>query len=97
MSVEMISALFTGVTGLLSGIAVLLATRSRRVSEDSRYVRRAYRRLQDKFLAAMAHMFVLETKLAERGIPVPARPEILDAEDDDDGPAHQPASANVRS
>jgi len=93
----MISALFTGVTGLLSGLAVLLATRSRRVSEDSRYIRRAYRGLQDKFLAAMGHMFVLETRLAEKGIPVPPRPEILETDEDDDGPTPQPAPAGRRA
>jgi hypothetical protein len=91
VSVELISAMFTGLTGLLSGLAVLLATRSRRVSEDSRHIRRGYRVLQDKYLAAMGHLFKLETRLAEHGFPVPARPEILESDDDDDGPTPQPA------
>lgn len=85
MSVEMISAIFTGLTGLLAAVAAVLANRSRRVSEDSRAVRRGARELQRKFLAAIQHIFALETELARRGLPVPARPEILEKDDDDDG------------
>jgi hypothetical protein len=92
MSVEMISAVFTGLTGLLAGLAAVLANRSRRVSEDSRAVRRGYRDLQKRFTAALQHIFTLETELAQRGLRVPARPEILEKDDDDDGSAPQRAS-----
>jgi len=92
MSVEVISAVFTGLTGLLAGLAAVLATRSRRVSEDSRSVRRGYRELQRKFVAAVAHIFTLETELAQRGLRVPERPEILEKDEDEDGPAPERAS-----
>lgn len=95
MSVEMISAVFTGLTGLLAGLAALLANRSRRVTEDSRLIRRQARQLQKRLLAALGHIFTLETELAERGLPVPPRPEILEADDDDDGPTTQPARADA--
>lgn len=95
LSVELISAVFTGLTGLLAATAAVLANRSRRVGEDSRAVRRQARLLQKKLLAALQHIFSLEHELAERGITPPARPEILEMDDDDDGPAPQPAGANV--
>jgi hypothetical protein len=88
MSVEMISAVFTGLIGLLTALAALLANRSRRVSEDSRTIRKQARELQKKFVAAMGHIFVLETTLASRGVAPPERPKILEQDDeDDDGPA----------
>jgi hypothetical protein len=93
MSVELISAIFTGLTGLLAGLAAVLAQRSRRVTEDSRAVRRGYRQLQKRFLAAMDHIFVLE-QLVPAGRR-PPRPEILEADEDDDGPTAQPARANA--
>lgn len=80
----MISAIFTGLTGLLAGLAAVLATRQRRISEDSRLVRRQARDLQRKYLAAAQHIFALESELAIRGIPVLDRPEILERDDDDD-------------
>lgn len=96
MSVEMISAVFTGCVGILTALAALLANRSRRVGEDNRAIRRQARELQRKFLVAIGHIFTLETELAKRGAPVPARPEILDKdEDDDDGPS--PQRSNVRA
>lgn len=84
MSVELISAIFTGLTGLLAALAALLANRSRRVSEDSRYTRRQARALQRRYLAAQDHIFALETELARHGFPVPARPAILEDDDDDE-------------
>jgi hypothetical protein len=94
VSVEVISAVFTGLTGLLAAVAAVLANRSRRVGEDSRAIKRQYRLLQRKLLAALEHIFALEHELAARGIPRPERPEILE-QDDDDGPAPTPARANA--
>lgn len=85
----MISAIFTGLTGLLAGLAALLATRSRRMSEDSRLIRRQARDLQRQYIASVQHIFVLETELARRGLPIPARPEILERDGDDDDGAPQ--------
>lgn len=95
MSVELISAMFTGLTGLLAAGAAVLAQRSRRVGEDSRAIRRQARTLQKKLLAALQHIFSLEHELAERGIQPPARPDILESDDDDDGPPTRPEAANV--
>lgn len=95
MSVEIVSAMFTGLTGLLAAIAALLANRSRRVTEDSRLLRRQVRQLQRKVLAALQHIFALEHELAERGIRIPARPEILEADDEDDGPTPQTAGSHA--
>lgn len=95
MSVEMISALFTGLTGLLAALAAVLANRSRRVSEDSRSIRKQARDLQRRYIAAIGHIFALETELARRGLSVPPRPEILESDDDDGSaplavPSHVP-------
>jgi hypothetical protein len=87
LSVELVSAIFTGLTGLLAAVAAVLANRSRRIGEDSRTIRRQARTLQRKFLAALSHIFTLETELAARGLAVPPRPEALEQDaDDDDGP-----------
>jgi hypothetical protein len=93
LSVELISAIFTGLTGLLAALAAVLAQRSRRVSEDSRHIRRGYRELQKKFNAALNHIFALENTLAGRGIPIPPRPATLESDDDDEQPASARASA----
>jgi hypothetical protein len=87
LSVELISATFTGLTGLLAAVAAVLAGRSRRVAEDGRFYRRLAREAQRKFLAALAHINLLEEELVQARHPVPPRPEILEADEDDDGPA----------
>lgn len=91
----MISAVFTGLTGFLAVLAGILANRSRRRGEDGRVVRKLYRELQRKFLAAMEHIFLLEQELVEARRPVPDRPQILEQDDDDDGPTPTPVGANV--
>lgn len=91
----MISAVFTGLTGILAVVAGILANRSRRRGEDSRAIRKLYRDLQRKFLAAMEHIFLLEQELVEARRPVPDRPQILEQDDDDDGPTPPPVGANV--
>lgn len=92
MSVEVISAMFTGLTGLLAAVAAVLAGRSRRVAEDGRFYRRLAREVQRKFLAALAHINLLEEELVQARRPVPPRPEILEADEDDDGPTSAPAA-----
>lgn len=95
LSVELISAVFTGLTGLLAATAAVLAGRSRRVAEDGRFYRRLAKEAHNKFLIALRFIYVLETELAEHGHRVPPRPAELDKDDDDDGPAPQPAGANA--
>jgi len=85
----MISAIFTGLTGLLAAIAAVLANRARRVSEDGRFYRRQARDLQRKLLAALGHINLLEELLVNARRPVPDRPEILETDDDDDGSPRQ--------
>lgn len=87
MSVEVISAVFTGLTGLLAALAAVLAGRSRRVAEDGRFYRRLARVAQRKLLAALAHINLLEEELVRARRPIPPRPEILETDEDDDGPA----------
>jgi hypothetical protein len=96
LSVELISAIFTGLTGLLAATAAILAGRSRRVAEDGRFYRRLAREAQRKFQAALTHIYRLEEELIHARRPVPPRPEILEADEDDDGPAPtRPAGANA--
>jgi len=95
-SVELITAIFTGLTGLLAVIATVLANRSRRVGEDTRYYRRQARDLHSWKLAAISYINLLEEQLTLARRPLPARPEILEKDDDDDG-TPQPAGANARA
>lgn len=87
ISVEAIGSIFSGLVLVIGALATYTANRSRRVAEDQKHLRRQFRTLQKKFIAACQHMFRLETELAERGLNVPARPAILEADDDDDQPA----------
>jgi hypothetical protein len=84
LSVELISAIFTGLTGLLAATAAVLAGRSRRTAEDGRFYRRLAREAQKKFLAALAHINLLEEELVQARRPVPPRPELLEADEDDE-------------
>ena len=84
ISVEAIGAVFSGLVLVIGALATFTANRSRRVGEDRKALKRQYRNLQRKFLAGVQHIFKLETELAERGIHVPPRPAILEADDDDD-------------
>lgn len=95
-SVELITALGTGLSTVLGALAVLLANRSRRTAEDGRFYRRMARETHSKFLAALEHINVLEEALIRARRPIPARPKILES-DDDDGPPTQPAGAHAAS
>jgi hypothetical protein len=88
VSPELIGTIFTGMTALLASVAALMAGRNKRISDDGRYFRRQARYLQRKVLAALGHIFLLEHELAERGLPIPPRPEILEGDDDDDAAVH---------
>lgn len=88
MSPEVINALFQGAVLLLGGLGLTAAQRGRRQV----VTRREYRALQRRYLAALAHVFALESELSARGIRSPDRPAELE-DDDDDGPALPPAPA----
>lgn len=90
----MITAVFTGLTGLLAAVAAVLANRTRRVGEDTKFYRRQARDLQRKLLSALAHINLLEEQLILARRPLPERPAILEKDDDDDG-SPQPAGARA--
>jgi hypothetical protein len=96
---ELISAISTGSTGILVGIAGLLASRTRRVAEDQRILKRQVRatmvqnrRLQRHVVALTQHVFILEMQLAALGANVPERPPILELEIPDDEEPDEPPS-----
>jgi hypothetical protein len=97
VSVELVSAISTGLIGLLGAVAAILANRSKRRSENDRAARRFYRDLERKLNAALRHITTLELALSSRGHLVPDRPEILEPDDDDDGPTPAALGANVRA
>lgn len=83
-----IGAVFTGLTGLIAGLAAYTASRQRRVAEDQRVLRRQVRTLQKQLVVTLEHIFALELSMAQHGLPVPDRPKILERPaDDDDEPA----------
>lgn len=86
MSPELVGSIFSGLVLLVGALATYTANRSRRIGEDQRTLRRQFRELQRKYLAAVGHMFSLEVELAERNLRVPKRPAILEADNDDDDP-----------
>lgn len=90
VSAELIGSVFSGLVLLVGALATYTANRSRRLGEDQRALRKQARSYQRRFLAAMAHIFRLEVELAEKGLPVPARPGVLEDADDDDGPVLPP-------
>jgi hypothetical protein len=98
VSPETITALSTGMIGVLGVIATILSTRSKRRTETDRVARKAYRTLERKFLSAMGHVFRLENIIVGLGGVPPDRPEILEQDDDDDdGPAPAPVGADARA
>ncbi len=94
MSPELLGSIFTGLTGLLAALAAFTATRNRRITEDRKALKKQARTYQRRLLSALDHIFDLEQLLARRGIQVPARPEILEMDDDDDEPVARPPAAS---
>jgi len=86
ISPELVGSIFSGLVLLVGALATYTASRSRRVGEDARTLRRDLRTLQKKYVKALQHIFRMETVLADRGFDVPARPAELEAADDDDPP-----------
>lgn len=83
ISPELVGSVFSGLVLLVGALATYTASRSRRVGEDARTLRRDLRTLQKRYVAALQHIFRIETVLADRGLDVPARPAELEADDDD--------------
>lgn len=70
-----IGAMFQGLAALAVALGLTAAGRSRRSAVD----RGAFRTLQRECLAWADHGYTLERRLAGAGLPVPARPAILEA------------------
>jgi hypothetical protein len=83
ISPELVGSIFSGLVLLVGALATYTASRSRRVGEDARTLRRDLRTLQKRYVAALKHIFHMETALAHRGLEVPERPAELEADDDD--------------
>jgi hypothetical protein len=83
ISPELVGSVFSGLVLLVGALATYTASRSRRVGEDARSLRRDLRALQKRYVAALQHIFHMETTLADRGLAVPVRPAELEADDDD--------------
>jgi hypothetical protein len=76
---QQITAAFQGAAVLLTGVASLAALRSSRAASG----RRAGRERDRLLLAALGHITKLERYIARRGLPVPARPALLEGDDSD--------------
>lgn len=87
-----ITAIFTGLTGLIAAMAAFVASRSRRITEERRDLRRRVRHLERQVLALAEHTFTLELEIARRGGQVPDRPIILEQlnADSDESPPDPP-------
>lgn len=84
MTPEAIAAIFTGLTGLIAALAAFTATRSRRLTQDQRVLRRRVRLLERQTLVLVEHVFRLELEVARNGGKVPERPLILEQLDADE-------------
>lgn len=89
MTPEQVTAIFTGLTGLIAALAAFTASRSRKVAADQRTLRKRVRTLERQVLALVEHTFTLELEIARTGGRIPDRPGILEQlnEDDEDEPA----------
>jgi hypothetical protein len=104
VSSEAITAIFTGLTGLIAALAAFMATRNRRITMDQGILRRRVRQLERQVLALSAHTFALELEIARHGGRVPDRPLILEQlhadtdtdPDDEAGAAPDPPRAAGR-
>ena len=78
-----INAVFSGLVLLLGALATLITARGRRAGVQ----RREFRALQRRYLAALTHIFSLESLVAGLGVAPPARPAAIESADDDELPA----------
>lgn len=90
MTPELATSLFQGLALLLGALGISAGARVRR----SAISRKEWRHREKIILAWAAHAFRLEEILSSRGIPVPARPKILEPPDDDGDDASAPAQAS---
>ena len=90
MSADVLTAVFVGVGTLLTALTGFAAQRARSAGIS----RGQYRRLERRFILALALIFAHESDRARRGLPAIDRPDGLDESDDDgDPPAPAPRAA----
>lgn len=89
---ELVSSLFGGLALLVGALATFTASRSKRIGEDQRFRKRELRRYRDRDEVLVAYVYRMRRELAERGLPIPALPKILEDDDEHDVPSVAPAS-----
>ena len=83
MSADVLTAVFVGLGTVLTAVTGFAAQRTRARGITTRQ----YRKLEKRFLIALAHIFAVEQDYTlATGRPARARPEGLDEVDDDDSP-----------
>jgi hypothetical protein len=90
MSVEGLAVVITALSGLISGLGLVLTNRSKQVKTDRKSDRRLIGRYETKDRKAMIHIRQLELDLIDAGKTPRERPvelgaEWLFADEDDDG------------
>lgn len=74
---QIIGASLTGLAGVITAIAGLMATRRRTDEGDLAWCEEERLQAQDDLLLALRHVFLLERTLAAAGHDVPPRPDPL--------------------
>lgn len=74
---QIIGAALTGIAGVITATAGLMATRRRTDESDLAWCEEERLQAQDDLLAALRHVFDLERRMAAAGVDVPPRPEAL--------------------
>jgi hypothetical protein len=92
MSVEGLAVVITALSGLISGLGLVLTNRSQQVKKARKSDRKLLARYEQRDQKALMHIRALELKLIECGETPRARPSELgpdwlfaDDEDDDEG------------
>lgn len=78
MTPELITALFTGVVGVIAAVSAFTANRSRRVEIEHRLLKGRVRKLEQQVLAMDEHVHTLERSIVQLGGKPPARPEVME-------------------
>lgn len=74
---QIIGAALTGLAGVITAVAGLMATRRRTDESDLAWCEEERLQAQDDLLLALRHLFDLERRLAAAGLDVPPRPDPL--------------------
>jgi hypothetical protein len=75
--IEVVGAVFTGLTGVLLAVGGLLQQRSNRKIAHAEETEKALERQNTRMRVALAHVAKLEEELAAKGVNAPERPKEL--------------------